>query len=106
MGDQSQGAADRIQARLDQAGEGGLRISVMVFPGTGIQANLADKGKEIGIPVWKSSDGRAGAPLQPSVNVSASDARVSLRGPVSGSARPRTAKASRATPAEVPNAAS
>jgi YspA, cpYpsA-related SLOG family len=30
-----------------------LPIGVMVFPGTGIQANLADKAKRLGIPVWK-----------------------------------------------------
>jgi len=32
-----------------------------VFPGSGISANLADKAKKIGIPVWRfgkpSSDG-------------------------------------------------
>jgi YspA, cpYpsA-related SLOG family len=30
-----------------------LRIGVMLFPGTGIQENLADKAKKLGIPVWK-----------------------------------------------------
>ena len=30
-----------------------LPIGVMVFPGTGIQENLADKAKKLGIPVWK-----------------------------------------------------
>jgi hypothetical protein len=30
-----------------------LPIGVMVFPGTGIQANLADKAKKLGIPLWK-----------------------------------------------------
>jgi hypothetical protein len=30
-----------------------LPIGVMVFPGTGIQANLADKAKKLGIPEWK-----------------------------------------------------
>jgi hypothetical protein len=30
-----------------------LPIGVMVFPGTGIQDNLADKAKMLGIPVWK-----------------------------------------------------
>jgi hypothetical protein len=30
-----------------------LPIGVMVFPGTGIQENLADKAKKFGIPVWK-----------------------------------------------------
>ena len=30
-----------------------LPIGVMVFPGTGIQDNLADKAGKLGIPVWK-----------------------------------------------------
>ncbi|MGF6313559.1 hypothetical protein ABIB82_007716 [Bradyrhizobium sp. i1.8.4] len=30
-----------------------LPIGVMYFPGTGIQDNLADKAKKLGIPVWK-----------------------------------------------------
>jgi hypothetical protein len=30
-----------------------LPIGVMTFPGTGIQENLADKAKKLGIPVWK-----------------------------------------------------
>src|ERR1700730_564900 len=30
-----------------------LPIGVMVFPGTGIQGNLADKARKLGIPVWK-----------------------------------------------------
>jgi hypothetical protein len=30
-----------------------LPIGVMVFPGTGIQHNLADKAKKLGIPIWK-----------------------------------------------------
>jgi hypothetical protein len=30
-----------------------LPIGVMQFPGTGIQDNLADKAKRLGIPVWK-----------------------------------------------------
>jgi hypothetical protein len=30
-----------------------LPIGVMVFPGTGIQDNLADKAKRLGIPVWR-----------------------------------------------------
>jgi len=30
-----------------------LPIGILVFPGTGIQANLADKAKKLGIPVWK-----------------------------------------------------
>ncbi|KRR29141.1 DUF2493 domain-containing protein [Bradyrhizobium retamae] len=36
-----------------------LPIGVMVFPGTGIQSNLADKAKRLGIPVWKFGDGGA-----------------------------------------------
>src|SRR5262249_39075245 len=28
-------------------------IGVIVFPGSGISANLADKAKKLGIPVWK-----------------------------------------------------
>ena len=30
-----------------------LPIGVLVFPGTGIQGNLADKAKKLGIPVWR-----------------------------------------------------
>ena len=30
-----------------------LPIGVMVFPGTGIQDNLADKARKLGIPTWK-----------------------------------------------------
>jgi hypothetical protein len=30
-----------------------LPIGVMAFPGTGIQGNLVDKAKKLGIPVWK-----------------------------------------------------
>jgi hypothetical protein len=29
----------------------------LVFPGTGIQGNLADKTKKLGIPVWKFAHG-------------------------------------------------
>ena len=35
-----------------------LPIGVMVFPGTGIQDNLADKAKKLGIPVWKFGERR------------------------------------------------
>ena len=31
-----------------------LPIGVVVFPGSGISANLADKAKKLGIPVWRS----------------------------------------------------
>lgn len=36
-----------------------LPIGVMVFPGTGIQENLADKARKLGIPVWKFGTGGA-----------------------------------------------
>ncbi len=36
-----------------------LPIGVMVFPGTGIQENLADKAKKLGIPVWSFGNGGA-----------------------------------------------
>ena len=29
-----------------------LPIGVVVFPGSGIAANLADKAKKLGLPVW------------------------------------------------------
>jgi hypothetical protein len=34
-----------------------MPIGVIVFPGTGIQANLADKAMRLGIPVWRFGDG-------------------------------------------------
>ena len=34
-----------------------LPIGVIVFPGSGISANLADKAKKLGIPVWKCGGG-------------------------------------------------
>jgi len=36
-----------------------LPIGVIVFPGSGISANLADKARKLGIPVWKFGDGGA-----------------------------------------------
>jgi hypothetical protein len=36
-----------------------LPVGVMVFPGTGIQDNLADKARKLGIPVWKFARGGA-----------------------------------------------
>jgi hypothetical protein len=36
-----------------------MPIGVMVFPGTGIQDNLADKAKRMGIPVWRFGEGGA-----------------------------------------------
>ena len=35
-----------------------LPIGVMVFPGTGIQDNLADKARKLGIPVWRFGERR------------------------------------------------
>jgi hypothetical protein len=36
-----------------------LPIGVIVFPGSGISANLADKARKLGIPVWQLGDGGA-----------------------------------------------
>ena len=36
-----------------------LPIGVMVFPGTGIQDNFADKARKFGIPVWRFGNGGA-----------------------------------------------
>jgi hypothetical protein len=36
-----------------------MPIGVIVFPGTGIQDNLADKARRVGIPVWKFGEGGA-----------------------------------------------
>src|SRR5580658_7649705 len=36
-----------------------LPIGVMVFPGTGIQDNLADKARKLGVPVWRFRSGGA-----------------------------------------------
>ena len=36
-----------------------MPIGVIVFPGTGIQNNLADKARRMGIPVWKFGDSGA-----------------------------------------------
>ena len=68
--DNQQGAADRLQARLDPPRQGRAvqaqrsdagrpAIGVIVFPGSGISANLADKAKKLGIPVWKFGAGGA-----------------------------------------------
>ena len=69
--DQPQGPADRLQARLDEARQGRAvqaqrrrcstccRSASCVFPGTGIQDNLADKARKLGIPVWKFGSGGA-----------------------------------------------
>ena len=63
LGRQSQSPAGRLQARLDPRTQRrpfkrndrlleALPIGVVVFPGSGISANLADKAKKLGIPVW------------------------------------------------------
>jgi hypothetical protein len=36
-----------------------LPIGVIVFPGTGIQDNLAAKARRLGIPVWRFEEGGA-----------------------------------------------
>jgi hypothetical protein len=36
-----------------------LPIGVIVFPGSGISANLADKANKLGIPVWAFREGGA-----------------------------------------------
>ena len=33
-----------------------LPIGVIVFPGSGIYANLADKARKLSIPVWRFSE--------------------------------------------------
>jgi hypothetical protein len=35
---------------------GVLPIGIIVFPGTGIQDNLADKARKLGVPVWRCGD--------------------------------------------------
>ena len=37
-----------------------LPIGVVVFPGSGISANLADKAKKLGIPVWRFTEPKPG----------------------------------------------
>jgi hypothetical protein len=84
MGDQPQGAADRLQAgwpkhqkaapfKRNNAMLAVLPIGVMVFPGTGIQANLADKAKKLGISVWKFGDEVAPAKVVSAVPASRQD---------------------------------
>ena len=36
-----------------------MPIGVIVFPGTGIQDNLADKARKLGIPVYRFGSGSA-----------------------------------------------
>ena len=36
-----------------------MPIGVVVFPGTGIQDNLADKARKMGIPVYRMATGSA-----------------------------------------------
>jgi hypothetical protein len=40
-----------------------LPIGVIVFPGTGIQAQLAREARRLGIPLWNYGDQRATAPI-------------------------------------------
>lgn len=40
-----------------------LPVGLIAFPGSGISANLADKAKKLGIPVWKFGEGGASALL-------------------------------------------
>jgi len=68
MGDEPQGAADRLQADWAKHAKAAtfwrndamlalVPIGIMVFPGTGIQDNFVDKARRLGIPVWQFSDG-------------------------------------------------
>ncbi len=36
-----------------------MPIGIIVFPGTGIQENLADKARKMGIPVYRLAEGSA-----------------------------------------------
>jgi len=45
-----------IFKRNDQMLEA-LPIGIIVFPGSGISANLADKAKKLSVPVWKFDGG-------------------------------------------------
>lgn len=36
-----------------------IPIGVIIFPGTGIQENLADKARKLGIPVYRLGNGGA-----------------------------------------------
>jgi len=36
-----------------------MPIGVIIFPGTGIQENLADKARKMGIPVYRLAEGSA-----------------------------------------------
>jgi hypothetical protein len=40
-----------------------LPIGILIFPGSGIQDNLADKAKRLGIPVWRVGNGAARSAL-------------------------------------------
>jgi len=70
LGRHSQGAADRLEPdwakhakaapfKRNDAILDALPIGIIVFPGSGISANLADKARKLGIPVWKFTDGSA-----------------------------------------------
>jgi hypothetical protein len=65
MGREPQGSRGPLQARLREILEEGcpfkrndtileeMPAGVVHFPGGGIQDNLADKARKLGIPVWK-----------------------------------------------------
>ena len=36
-----------------------MPIGVVAFPGSGISANLCDKARKLGIPVWRFGEGGA-----------------------------------------------
>ena len=55
---QPQGAASGVQAQRRHAGSAADRV--IDFPGTGIQDNLADKAKMLGIPVFNFRPNRGG----------------------------------------------
>ena len=46
-------ATQRRPLQAQRPAARGLPIGVVVFPGSGISANLADKAKKLGIPVWR-----------------------------------------------------
>jgi len=69
-GRSSQGPADRLEPEWARHAKAApfkrndqmldvLPIGVLVFPGSGISANLADKARKLGIPVWRFGDGGA-----------------------------------------------
>ena len=47
-----------------------IPIGVLVFPGTGIQDNLADKARKLGIPVYRFGSGGAASINGQAISVS------------------------------------